>query len=107
MAFVGNGVKKSAEHYKFRKYCINATRPFYVQIFQKAFNFTFIDRLEGKSFTIRNIESIDYLFNNAWMIFVRIDNISYRMYASVFKVCAKDFWFIATALSNNIYVINY
>ena len=39
------------------------------------------------------------------MIFVRIDNISNRMYTGVFKICAKGFWFSATALFNNIYVI--
>ena len=75
--------------------------------FQKVFDFTFIDRFEGKIFTSRNIESIDYLFNfnNTRMIFVRIDNISNRMCADVFKICAKGFWFSATALFNNIYVI--
>ena len=76
-------------------------------MFQMVFNFTFVDRFEGKSFTIRNIGSIDYLFNfyNAWMIFVRIDNISNRLYASVFKIFAKGFWSGATALFNNIYVV--
>ena len=71
------------------------------------FNFTFADRFEGKSFTIRNIGSIDYLFNfyNAWMIFVRIGNISNRLYAGVFKICPKGFWFSATALFNSIYVV--
>ena len=39
------------------------------------------------------------------MIFVRIDNISNRLYAGVFKICTKGFWFSATALLNNIYVI--
>ena len=39
------------------------------------------------------------------MIFVRIDNISNRLYAGVFKICAKGFWFSVTALFNNIYVI--
>ena len=72
------------------------------------FNFIFVDRFEGKSFTTRNIGSIEYLFSfyNAWMIFVMIDNISNRLYGSVFKICAKGFWFRATALFNNIYVIN-
>ena len=53
------------------------------------------------------MESIDCFlnFNNAWMIFVRIDNISNRLYAGIFKICAKGFWFSATALLNNIYVI--
>ena len=30
-------------------------------------------------------------FYNAWMIFVRIDNISNRLYADVFKIYAKGF----------------
>ena len=37
------------------------------------------------------------------MIFVRINNISNRLYAGVFKICAKGF--SVTALFNNIYVI--
>ena len=39
------------------------------------------------------------------MIFVRTDNISNRMYAGVFKICAEGFWLSATALINNIYVV--
>ena len=37
------------------------------------------------------------------MIFVRIDNISNRLYAGVFKICAKGF--SVAAVFNNIYVI--
>ena len=39
------------------------------------------------------------------MIFVGIDNISNIMYAGVFKICAKGFWFSSSAFFNNIYVI--
>ena len=38
-------------------------------------------------------------------VFLRIDNISDRLYAGIFKILAKSFWFSATALFNNIYVI--
>ena len=38
------------------------------------------------------------------MIFIRSDNVCNQT-ARVFKVCAKGFWFSATALVNNIYVI--
>ena len=66
----------------------------------------FIDCSEGKSLTIRNIGSIDYLlsFYIAWMISVRNDNISDRLYTGVFKIYAKGFWFSTTAFFNNIYI---
>ena len=96
MTLVSNGVKKLTESFTSVGGIIS----------MPLFNFTFIYRFGGKSFTIRNIGSIDYLFdfNNAWMIFVRTDNISSRLYAGVFKICAKGFWFSATAISNSIYV---
>ena len=53
--------KNQFKLYEFR-YCINATRLLYNYIFQ-AFNFSFTDRFEEKSFTVRNVGSIDYLFN--------------------------------------------
>ena len=69
--------------------------------------FYIIHRLEGKSFTIRNIGPIDYLFNfyNTWMIFVWIDNISNMLCAGVFKIYAEGFWLSAPSIFNNIYVI--
>ena len=39
------------------------------------------------------------------MIFVRIDNISNRLCATVLKIYAEGFWFSATALFNNIYIL--
>ena len=39
------------------------------------------------------------------MISVRIDDISNRLYAVVFKIYVRGFWFIVTAFFNNIYVI--
>ena len=60
------------------------------------FNLSFIDCSEGKSFTVRNIRSIDYLFNccNAWLISVRNGSISSF---SMIYIYAKGFWFISTA----------
>ena len=106
IAFVSNGVKKSAENFTSWRGIVWMPPFFYILIFQ-VFNFIFIDRFEWKSFSIRNIESIDYSFNfnNAWMIFVGIDNISNIMYAGGSKICAKGFWFSSTAFFNNIYVI--
>ena len=51
-----------------------------------------MDHFEAKSFTIRNIASIYYLFDfyNVWMIFVRIENISNK-HDGVFKIDAKVF----------------
>ena len=64
MAFVSNGIKKSAESFASLGGIVSMPLAcFYIYIFQKVFDFPFIDRFEGKSFTIRNIESIDYLFN--------------------------------------------
>ena len=40
------------------------------------------------------------------MIFVRIDNVSNRLYAGVFKIYTKCFWFDTTAFCNNIYMIS-
>ena len=39
------------------------------------------------------------------MVFVRIYNISDRLHAGVFKIYDKGFWFNATALFHNIYII--
>ena len=64
MTLVSNGVKNLTESFTSLGGMISMS----------LFNFTFIYRFGGKSFTIRNIGSIDYLFdfNNAWMIFVRL-----------------------------------
>ena len=78
-----------------------------LQIFRKVSTFSFTDRAEGKSFTIRAIRSIYYLFvfYNAWMIFVRIGNIFDSLYVRFFKIDAKVFWFNTPAFFNNVSII--
>ena len=80
---------------------------FIYRFLKRFFNFSFIDSFEGKSFTIRNIGSNDYLLNfyNAWMISVRIDNITNWLDTGIFKIYDKGFWFSTTAFFNNSYVI--
>ena len=105
-AFVSNGVKKITESFTSLRGNVSMPLAFSIYIYQKVFNFSFIDCYECKSFIIKKIGCIDYLLNfYVWMIFLRIDNISNRLHASIFKICAKGFWFSATALFNNIYVI--
>ena len=76
-------------------------------ISQNIFNFSFIDRFEGKSFTITNIRPIDSLFhfNNTWAIFVKIGKISNQLHAGIYKIYVKGFCFNGTAFFNNIYII--
>ena len=46
----------------FRKKCSHKIDPrlFYILISEKIFDFSFIDRFDGKSFTIRKMRSIEY-----------------------------------------------
>ena len=46
--------------------------------------------LKENPFTIRNIKLIDlfFSFNNGLIIFVRIDNISNKLYSGLFKIHA-------------------
>ena len=87
MAFVSNRIKKSTESIMSLGSIVIMSIAFFISKFLRRFLVTVSQNFLKENLSLRNIVSIDYLFNfyNGRVIFASIDNISSRLYVCVFQ----------------------